>query len=80
MYGMQRTLKNGAEILVEAPHRRDHNAHIVLARWHDELVSWWVDGEYNAFWGRYGDSAIPAFVERCGFNDEVLTALEKRFL
>ena len=56
-------LKNGAEVIA-----RDGN--IVLARWDavaHPWVTWHVDAEDNAYWGRYFDnpgSAIKNFAER----------------
>jgi hypothetical protein len=62
-------LKNGCEVIREAPHRSIEDTTVVLAKERGPLgvVCWCVDTEGNAFWGCYGrESAEAAFSDRTG--------------
>lgn len=71
-----RILKNGAEVILEAPVYHSPDQTCVLARWdrgsHVELVSWYVDRNGNAECGRYLDEAVPAFCKRSGLDEQIL--------
>lgn len=71
-----RKLKNGADVILEAPYYPDPNVTVVLARWdrgsHTELVSWFVDDEGNAECGHYLSQAVPAFCRRTGLDEQIL--------
>lgn len=71
-----RKLKNGAEVILEAPYYWEPNKTVVLARWDrgscSELVSWYVDGEGYAECGRYQSEAVPYFCRRTGLDEDIL--------
>ncbi len=60
-------LKNGCEVLRQAPHHTMEDATVVIAREDGPLkvVCWVVDAEGNASWGAYGwESALFVFRQR----------------
>lgn len=60
-------LKNGCEVLRQAPHHTMDGAVVVIAREDGPLkvVCWVVDAEGHAFWGAYGwKSAVEVFEQR----------------
>jgi hypothetical protein len=63
-------LRNGASVIMAAPYRLDNSRLVVLARWGEDLVSWHIDEDRNAYWGYYGMTALPKFCERTGIPQE----------
>lgn len=49
-----RQLKNGAAVLAEF---KGNDTHMVLCKWRDDLVTWRVDDDDNAYLGHYYNEA-----------------------
>lgn len=75
-------IKNGSTVLFRAPWKNDLETDVVLCAWPEHyregekapFVSWVVDEEGHAFWGKYHGEAIPAFCERTGYDEDVVRA------
>ena len=50
-------LKNGANVLAFKP---SQNGFVVMAKFNDSFVTWFVDKQKNAYWGHYFDTENAA--------------------
>ena len=67
------TLANGAAVLARQTDVRSWGrpGEFVLAYFHNQFVTWWVDGELSAHWGHYTFDPIDAvddYYDRAGIN------------
>tara|TARA_B110000046_G_scaffold185194_2_gene225978 strand:- start:1282 stop:1566 length:285 start_codon:yes stop_codon:yes gene_type:complete len=66
-------LANGAVVLARQTDVRSWGkpGEFVLAYFHNQFVTWWVDEELNAHWGHYDfepESIVDDYYDRAGIN------------